>query len=126
MESPIHNEHREEICNMKCVSKGKHLDDLVENNKTLNFSVDMIDNMYTAPIHLLESVNSSCAWLADSAFETAKSSDVFSRVITSIILPINKTDIGIIPASICQCINSSTLNQNDCPSHELGVTFPGH
>ena len=125
LQSPIHNENREEICNMQFVSKGKNLDGLVENNKTLNFSVDMIDNVYTAPIHLLESFNSGCVWLADSAFETAKSSDVFSRVVTSIILPINKTDIGIIPASICQCTaNSSTHNQN-CTSHELGVTYPG-
>ena len=124
LESRIHNEQREEICNMQFVSKGKNLDDLVENNETLNFTVDMIDNVYTAPIHLLKSVNSSCAWLADTAFETAKSSDVFSRVVTSKILPINKTDIGIIPASICQCTNSSTHDHN-CTSHEIGVTYPG-
>ena len=52
----------------------------------------MIDNVYTAPIHLLESVNSNCSRFS---FETAKSSDVFSSVVTSIILLINKTDIYI-------------------------------
>ena len=120
----IHNEQRKEICNMQFVSKGKNLDEVVKNNETLNFTVDIIDNVYTAPIHLLKHVNSSCAWLADTTFETAKSSDVFSRVITSKILSINKTDIGIIPASIYQCTDSST-HDHDCTSHELGVTYPG-
>ena len=123
-EAEIHNEQQGEICNLQFVSNRKNLDEMVANNKTMNFSMKMIDNIYTAPTHLLHPVFSNCTWLADTAFHTAKSSDVFNRVIniTSPSLHVSKANIGVIPSSICKCSNSTTYN---CTSHELGETYPG-
>jgi len=123
-EAEIHNEQQGEICNLQFVNSHKNLDKMVANNKTLNFSMRLIDNIYTAPTHLLHPIFSNCTWLADTAFQTAKSSDVFNKVIeiTSPSLHISKANIGVIPSSICKCSNSTTYN---CTSHELGQTYPG-
>jgi len=124
-EAEIHNEQQGEICNLQFVSnRRKNLDKIISNNETLNFSLKFIDNIYTVPTHLLHPVFSNCTWLADTAFQTAKSSDVFSRVIniTSPSLQVSKQNLGVIPSSICKCSNSSTYN---CTSHELGETYPG-
>jgi len=52
-EAEIHNEQQGEICNLQFVNSHKNLDKMVANNKTLNFSMRLIDNIYTAPSHLL-------------------------------------------------------------------------
>ena len=52
-EAEIQNEQQGEICNLQFVNSHKNLDKMVANNKTLNFSMRLIDNIYTAPSHLL-------------------------------------------------------------------------
>ena len=122
-EAEIHNEEQGEICNLQFVSNRKNLDKLVAKNETLNFSMAMIDNIYTAPTHLLHPIFVNCTWLADMAFQTAKSSAVFSKVVTvTDPIHIDKANIGIIPSTICKCTNFSSYN---CTSHELGEAYPG-
>ena len=120
--STVYNERLGEVCCFQFWKYGQNLDSSVANNETLNYRIEMINNIYAAPIHLVKPPSSSCSWLPNTAFQNAKAGDVYSRVLKVTTLSIDKSNIGIIPSSICKCNSSSYYN---CNSHHLGITYPG-
>lgn len=118
-QSEVYNEHYQQICYFQFFStNNKH-----SNNN--NYEIVMIDNIYTAPIHILNYSNiflNNCSWLVATAFYTFNSSYVYNKFVNKTLEGIDRRNIGIIPSSICQCVNSTEYN---CTSHELGMMYPG-
>ena len=86
----------------------------------------MIDNIYTAPLHLTD-LNShflTCKWLenCNCAFNKYKPSEVLTSVTNITKTQVDKRNIRTIPSSICNCLNSTNYN---CRSHKSGEIFPG-
>lgn len=124
-QSKIYNEHYQQMCYFQFYSKNDNLDKLVIHNQSLNYEIVVIDNIYTAPIHILKSRNifpGNCLWLVGTAFQMVNSSDVYDRIVNRTLKRIDRSSIGIIPSSICQCVN---LTEYECTSHELGTIYPG-
>lgn len=121
-QSEVYNGNYQKMCYFQFYSSNNNLDESL--NKS-NFNIVMLDNIYTAPIHILNYSNifpDNCSWLVGTAFNTAKSSDVYNRFVNRTLQSIDRRNIGIIPSSICQCVNSTDYN---CASHELGTIYPG-
>ena len=62
------------------------------------------------------------ATVVGTAFQMVNSSDVYDKIVNRTLKTIDRGDIGIIPSSICQCVN---LTEYKCTSHELGKIYPG-
>ena len=124
-QSEVYNEHYQQICYFQFFSIKGNLDELIIKKEELNYQIIMLDNIYTAPIHILN-YNSifpiNCSWLIGTAFNTSNSNDVYNRTVNRTLKGIDRRNIGIIPSSICQCVNSTEYN---CTSHELGAIYPG-
>ena len=121
-----YNEMNQEICYFQFTSKKGNLDKKVmQKGIKLNYTIEMIDNAYTAPIHIIETSFSNCTWLADTAFQTTPSSNVFDKIINRTVKKAKKEEIVKIPLSICQCkvINNNT--EQDCTSSNIGEIFSG-
>ena len=124
-QSEVYNEHYQQMCYFQFFNIKGNLDKLIVENKKLNYQIVMLDNIYTAPIHILNYSTifpDNCSWLIGTAFNTSKSSDVYNRIVNRTLKGIDRRKIGIIPSSICQCVNSTEYN---CTSHELGAIYPG-
>ena len=125
-QSEVYNERYQQIlCYFHFYSIKGNLDKLIVENNKLDYQIIMLDNIYTAPIHILNYSNifpHNCSWLVGTAFKTSKSSDVYARVVNRTLKGIDRRNIGVIPSSICQCVNSTEYN---CTSHELGAIYPG-
>ena len=127
-QNKIYNEHYQQMCYFQFYSRNRNLDELIIQKQTLNYEIVILDNMYTAPMHILNFRNifpSNCLWLVGTAFQMANSSDVYDRIVTIVNRKqksIDRSNIGIIPSSICQCVN---LTEYSCTSHELGTIYPG-
>jgi len=124
-QSEVYDEHYQQICYFQFFSRNGSLDELINQNKNLSYEIVMLDNIYTAPLHMLNissTFPNDCTWLAGTAFNEAKSSDVYNRTVNRTIKGIDKRNIGIIPSSICHCVNSTKY---ECTSHELGTIYPG-
>ena len=124
-QSKIYNEHYQQMCFFQFFSKNSSLDELVIHNQSLNYKIVIMDNIYTAPIHILKYRNifpGNCLWLFGTAFQMVNSSDVYGRIVKRTLQSIDRSNIGTIPSSICQCVN---LTEYDCTSHELGTIYPG-
>ena len=81
----------------------------------------MINNLYTAALHLID-LNShflTCKWLenCNCAFNKYKPNDVLTTVTNITKKQVDKENIGTIPSSICNCFNSTNY---DCTSHKSG------
>jgi len=113
------------MCYFQFFSNNGILDKLIIHNNNINYEIVIIDNIYTAPIHLLKQRNifpDNCLWLVGTAFQMVNSSMVYSKIVNRTLKSINRVNIGIIPSSICQCVN---FNEYECTSHELGKIYPG-
>ena len=124
-QSEVYNERYQQICYFHFYSKKGNLDNFIVENKKLSYQIIIMDNIYTAPIHVLNYSNvflDNCSWLVETAFKTSKSSVVYSRVVNRTLKGISRRNIRIIPSSTCQCVNSTEYN---CMSHELGAVYPG-
>ena len=124
-QSKIYNEYYQQMCYFQFFSNNGILDKLIIHNKTINYEIVIIDNIYTAPIHLLKQRNifpGNCLWLVGTAFQMVNSSMVYSKIVNRTLKSIDRVNIGIIPSSICQCVN---FNEYECISHELGKIYPG-
>ena len=91
-----------------------------------SYKIAMISNLYTAPLHLID-LNShflTCKWLenCDCAFTKHKPSEVLTTVTIITKRQIDKDNMGAIPSSICNCLNSTNYT---CRSHKAGEIFPG-
>ena len=123
-QSEVYNEQYQQICYFNFYSIKGNFDKLIKEEK-LDYQIIMLDNIYTAPIHILNYSNifpDNCSWLTGTAFNTTKSSDVYNKIVKRTLKGIDRKDIGIIPSSICQCVNATEYN---CVSHELGAIYPG-
>ena len=118
----VYNHNLNEICSIQFLNDGHNLDDSVTRNETLPYRIELINNTYTAPIHLTTSHIRKCLWLPSTAFKKANASVVFEQIIKVELLKIDKNKIGIIRSDICKCHNISSF---DCTSHHLGTTYPG-
>ena len=124
-QSKIYNEHYQQMCYFQFYSTNGNLDKLIIHNQSLNFEIVIIDNIYTAPMHILKDRNNfpgNCLWLVGTAFQMVNSSDVYGRIVNRTLKTVDRSNIGIIPSSICQCVN---LTEYNCTSHELGTIYPG-
>ena len=124
-QSEVYNEHHQQICYFQFFNTKGNLDKLIVENKKLDYQIIMLDNIYTAHVHILNYSNifpHNCSWLVETAFNTSKSSDVYARVVNRTLKGIDRRNVGVIPSSICQCVNSTEYN---CTSHELGAIYPG-
>ena len=124
-QSKIYNEHYQQMCYFQFYSNNDNLDELIIHNQSINYEIVVIDNIYTAPIHILKRRNifpSNCLWLVGTAFQMVNSSAVYDRIVNRTLKTIDRDNIGIIPSSICECVNSTEYK---CTSHELGKIYPG-
>ena len=120
--STVYNRQLGEVCCFQFLNRrGHNLDNSIMRNEPLYYRIEMINNTYTAPTHLIKPFR-NCSWLPDTAFQKADAGDVFSRIFKLTTIRIEKSKIGVIPSSICRC--NSTI-QYDCDSHQLGATYPG-
>ena len=65
-QSKIYNEHYQQICYFQFYSKNGNLDKLIIHNQSINYEIVVIDNIYTAPIHVLKQRNifpGNCLWV---------------------------------------------------------------
>ena len=126
--SLTYTKNSREICVNQFITKSKNsLDKTFRNGAKLNFAVIQENNIYTVPkyeINFLinESYKEDCVWLANTAFQTTKSTDVLKGVFNIERKYANKTDIGKIPSSVCPC---SSMNDYNCSKHEIGSIFSG-
>ena len=120
--STVYNRRLGEVCCFQFLNRGHNLDNSILRNEPLYYRIEMINNTYTAPTHLIKPFR-NCSWLPDTAFQKADAGAVFGRIFKLTTISIDKSKIEIIPSSICRC--NSTI-QYDCNSHQLGATYPGH
>ena len=117
-----------EICTNQFITRRKNsLDQTFKNGVRLNFTVIQENNIYAIPkydINFLmnETYAADCVWLASTAFQTAKSTDVLNSVFSIERKYANKSDIGKIPSSVCPCSSKDDYN---CSKHEIGSIFSG-
>ena len=124
-QSKIYNEHYQQMCYFQFFSNKGILDKLIIRNQNINYEIVIIDNIYTAPIHLLKQRNNfpdNCLWLVGTAFQMVNSGMVYNKTVNRTLKSIDRDNNGIIPSSICQCVN---LTEYECKSHELGKIYPG-
>jgi len=90
---------------------------------TSNYYIIVVDNIYTAPMHLTNSETffKICKLSANRPTSVILNANYLNFVNLKKI-SINKTNIGIIPSSICKCAN---FTDYQCSSHELGQVYPG-
>ena len=124
-QTATYDEHNQQVCYFQFINASRN--GLKNNSRTFSFNYEivMLNNIYTAPIHILNYSNiflNNCSWLIGTAFTTYNSSEVYKRIVNRTLKGIDRKDIGIIPSSICHCDNSTEYN---CTSHELGVIYPG-
>ena len=110
-----------QLCYFQCRTKSP------TENAFCQFKIAIVNNTYTAPMHLLayQTYFKNCEWAADkSTLKNMEPSDVLPQSInvTESISSINKENIGIIPSSICKCTH---LFEYECKSHKLNQVFPG-
>ena len=126
--SLTYTKNSKEICIDQFITKRKDtLDRTFTNGIKPNFTVIQENNIYTVPkyeINFLinETNDKECVWLANTAFQTTKSTDVLNSVFNIERNYANKTDIGKIPSSICPCLNVDDYN---CSKHDIGSIFSG-
>ena len=121
--STVYNTQLGEVCCFQFWNYGHNIDNSVKRNKTLFYSIELIDNVYTAPVHLINRLPfTTCSWLPDTAFQIAKASDVFQRIFKLTTIQVDRSKISVMPSSICKCNSSSDY---DCISHKLGTAYPG-
>ena len=126
--SVTYTKNSKQICaNQFITTRKKNLDRAFKNGATLNFSVKQENNIYTIPMYEInflknESFKEDCVWLANTAFQTTKSRDIFNKVFNIGRTHANKTDIGKIPSSICPC---SSTNDYNCSNHGIGSAYSG-
>ena len=99
--------------------------DLPSKRTSCRFKIVIVNNKYTAPLHLsaYQTYFKNCEWDIDKNAH-AKPDDILLQPInvSESILSISKDNIGIIPSSICKCHDSSKY---ECKSHRLSQVFPG-
>ena len=117
-----------EICIDQFITQNStSLDKAFKNGSKLNFVVIQENNVYTVPkyeINFLvnETYTVDCVWLANTAFQTTKSTKVLNSVFSIERKHANKTDIGKIPSGLCPC---SSKDEYNCSKHEIGSIFSG-
>ena len=122
-----HTENSQRICAHQFITKQNNdLDDKFKNGAKLNFTVEL-NNTYTASkyeINFLqnESYHDSCVWLANTAFQNSKSTNVFKKVFNIDRKYANKANIGRVPSSVCPCSSTEVYN---CSKHEIGAIYSG-
>jgi len=84
--------------------------------------IQLLHNICTAPLHLLDNevYFTQCELIYDDVL--ANNKYTMSNVVNITNIAISKSDIGIIPSSICKCSDAS---EYECTTHDLGTTFPG-
>ena len=126
--SVTYTENSQEICIDQFITKSKNnLDNKFKRSKKLNFTVAQINNIYTVPQYEINFLTNEthyidCVWLASTAFQTTKSTKILNSIFNIERTFANKSDVGIIPSSICPCLNTDKYN---CNKHEIGSVFPG-
>ena len=126
-ESETYTKASKEICTHQFITKRNiNLDFEFKKGVRLNYTV-VQDNKYTIPKYTInflhnETYSDTCDWLANTAFQTANSTEVLNSIFTVKRSYANKSDIGEIPSSVCPC--SSTDDYN-CSKHEIGSVFSG-
>ena len=86
-----------------------------------------MNNTYTIPkyeINFLqnETHHEDCVWLANTAFQTTQSTEVFKKVFRINREYASKTDIGKVPSSVCPCSSADDYN---CSEYQIGSIFSG-
>ena len=126
--SVTYTKNSQEICIHQFITRSKNnLDYKFNNSRKLNFAVTQVNNIYTVPeseINFLtnETHYIDCVWLASTAFQTTKSTEILNSIFTIKRTFANKTDIGIIPSSVCPCSSKDDYN---CRKHDIGSVLPG-
>ena len=89
----------------------------------VNSRIEILHNICTAPMHLLgyEVYFTQCKLIYGDIL-VVNCHTIFTKTVNITNIGVDKTNIGLIPSSICKCTDSS---EYDCASHELGKTFPG-
>ena len=118
------NDEYKPYCYFQFLSNQSNLEQNINDNISLNYKINFIDNIYSAPEYIIQQTNSdyeNCTWLEDTAFVSTNSSVVYSKVITETIKYANRS-LETTSLTICPCVNASVYN---CTQRHLGVVSPG-
>ena len=117
------NDESKPICPFQFISNQGDTAENISENGSLNYHIDLVDNVYFKPKYLVQGSNlyyKDCSWLKDTAFSSTNSSVVFNKVLRNTVEYANKTVTRI--STICPCINISVYN---CTQSFIGTVSPG-
>ena len=117
----VYNEESEAICFLQFISNQSDIEKHIRKNSSLNYHVDLINNVYAAPKFRVQELilyYKDCTWLKDTAFSSINSSVVYGKVIRKTI----KYDKEVGLLTICPCFNFSIYN---CNQRHIGTVSPG-
>ena len=124
-QSEVYNEQYQQICYFHFYSIKGNLDKLIKEEK-LDYQIIILDNIYTAPIHIvIFFLITAPGWLGLLSIHPNPVMFSYNKIVKRTLKGIDRKDIGIIPSSICQCVNSTEYNCVSTVSHELGAIYPG-
>ena len=122
--TPVFNEESKPICFLQFISNQSDFKKRIHKNISLNYQVNVIDNVYTAPKFLVQESTlyyEDCKWLKDTAFSSINSSVVYAKVIRKkVIYAKGNPKVGHL--TICPCYNFSVYN---CNQSYIGTVSPG-
>ena len=122
--TPVFNEESKPICFLQFISNQSDFEKRIRKNISLNYQVDVIDNVYTAPKFLVQESTlyyEDCKWLKDTAFSSINSSVVYAKVIRKKV-KYAKGNPKVGHLTICPCYNFSVYN---CNQSYIGTMSPG-
>ena len=117
------NDESKPICPFQFISNQGDGAENISENGSLNYHIDLVDNVHYEPKYLVQGSNLSykdCSWLKDTAFSSTNSSVVFNKVLRNTIEYPNTTVTRYL--TICPCINISEYN---CTQSYIGTVSPG-
>ena len=120
----LNNDEHKPYCYFQFLSNQSNLEQKINENTSLNYKINFIDNIYSAPEYVIQQTNSdyeNCTWLEDTAFVFTNSSVIYSKVMTETIKYANRS-LETTSLTICTCVNASVYN---CTQRHLGVVSPG-
>ena len=125
--SVTYTKDSKEICTNQFITKKNiNLDFKFKKGVRLNYTV-VQDNKYTIPKYTInflqnETYRDTCDWLANTAFQTSSSLEVFHSIFFVKRSYASKSDLGEIPSSVCPC---SSTDDYDCSKHQISSVFSG-
>ena len=118
------NDDYKPYCYFQFLGNQSNLEQNISDNTSLNYKIDFIDNVYSAPQYIVQQTNSdyeNCTWLEDTAFVSTNSAVVYSKVMKERI-KYAKRSLETTSLTICPCDNISAYY---CTQRHLGTVSPG-